>query len=87
MPACNFNIPLNKSPEEFTTKAKKGITGAGGTFKGDALNGVFEMPTPVGAINGSYTINNSVIEIIIADKPFFISCKRIKEELEKQLEV
>ena len=85
MSACNFTIPLEKSPEEFAAKAKKGITAAGGNFNGDASNGAFEMPTPVGAIKGNYTINNSIIEIIITDKPFFISYKRIQEELEKQL--
>lgn len=86
MSACNFNIAFTGTPLELTSKAKKGITGAGGTFDGDAFNGVFEMPTPVGAIKGKYSIVTSVIEIIITDKPFFISCKRIQEELQKQLQ-
>ncbi len=86
MSACNFNIPFSASPEELIAKAKRGINGGGGAFNGDAASGNFKMPTPLGAIEGSYTILNSVIKIAITDKPFFVSCTRIQEELQKQLE-
>lgn len=86
MSACNFNISFAQTAEELTARARKAISSGGGAFNGDATNGDFQMPTPVGAITGNYTINNSVIEITITDKPFFISCKRIQEELQKQLQ-
>lgn len=86
MSTCNFNISFSRSPEELITKAKKGINGGGGAFNGDVTSGDFQMPTPLGAIEGSYTIYNSVIEIAVTGKPFFVSCKRIQEELQKQLE-
>lgn len=86
MSACNFNIPFSGSPEELTAKAKNGINSGGGAFNGDAAGGNFQMPTPLGAIEGSYVIRGSAIEITITDKPFFVSCKRIQEELQKQLQ-
>lgn len=85
MSACNFTIPFSQTPEELIAKAKKGIIGGGGGFTGDVTSGDIVVPTPIGTIKGSYTIHNSVIEITITDKPFFVSCKRIEEELRKQL--
>jgi len=90
MSSCNFIIPFSQSPEELITKARKGITATGGAFTGDVTSGDIVVPTPIGTIKGTYTIrnstiNNSVIEITITDKPFFVSCSRIENELPKQL--
>ena len=85
MSVCNFTIPFSQSPEELISKVRKGISGTGGTFTGDVTSGNILLPTPIGTIKGSYTINDSVIEITITDKPIFVSCSRIESELQKQL--
>jgi len=86
MSKCNFSISLNESPEELIERARKAITGAGGQFFGDASTGEFSLSTFIGKISGNYNAAPSKLEIEIIDKPVFIGCSRIKEELEKYLQ-
>ncbi|HXL56713.1 MAG TPA: hypothetical protein VN958_10675 [Chitinophagaceae bacterium] len=86
MAKCNFSIAFSGSAEELIEKARKAITGAGGQFFGDASTGEFSLSTFVGEISGNYNAASMKLEIEIMDKPLFISCSRIKEELEKYLQ-
>ena len=86
MSKCNFSISVNGSPEELIERARKTITGAGGQFLGDASTGEFSLSTFIGKISGNYNASPTKFEIEIIDKPVFISCSRIKEELEKYLQ-
>ena len=86
MSKCNFSIAINGSQEELVERARKTITGAGGQFFGDASTGEFSLSTFIGKISGSYNASPAKFEIEIMDKPVFISCSRIKEELEKYLQ-
>lgn len=54
---------------------------AGGTFQGDAAAGTFGVSTPLGDIRGTYTIEQSVIHVSIATKPFLVSCGMIEKQL------
>ena len=86
MSKCTFSIAFNESPEELIERARKAITGAGGQFFGDASTGEFSLSTFIGKISGSYNAAPMQLEITIMDKPVFISCSRIKEELENYLQ-
>jgi hypothetical protein len=85
MSKCNFSIAFNGSPEELIERARKAINEAGGEFFGDTFTGEFSLSTFIGKISGSYNAAPMKLEIEIMDKPVFISCSRIKEELEKYL--
>jgi hypothetical protein len=81
MAQCNFSIPFSSSPQSLSLKAQQAITGAGGSFQGDATAGNFEVSTPLGDIRGSYVIQQSVIMVTIASKPFLVSCGMIEKQL------
>ncbi len=57
------------------------MTGSGGQFEGSDAVGRFSLPTPVGAFEGSYTIDKNTIWIEVTDKPIFIPCAAIKAKL------
>lgn len=83
MARCQFSIEFSGEAEELLQKAKNGITQAKGSFEGDANQGSFQVPTPLGAIKGAYTIAGSEITISVADKPMLLGCGRIESELRK----
>ena len=85
MATCNFSISFVTTADSLIDQARSGITGANGIFNGDVNEGTFKVPTPLGNIEGIYTIQNSQINITIKDKPMLLSCKRIETELTKFL--
>jgi hypothetical protein len=87
MSKCNFSIPVSGSVDELVAKAKTAITGAGGQFSGDVAGGQFSLSTFVGTITGSYDVSPSSLNIDISDKPMFVSCSMIEQELKKYLQV
>jgi len=79
MSACpEFSVAFNVSPEELVARAKKAVEDAGGTFNGNAEKGEFKVPTPFGAVAGTYRISASKIYILITEKPFLIICGAIE---------
>jgi hypothetical protein len=82
MADCNFTIPLTGSIDELLAKAREGITSMGGDFKGDGNSGNFALTSPVSII-GSYTISGTMMDILITEKPFFVSCTMIEKQLVK----
>ncbi|MES2679547.1 MAG: hypothetical protein V4635_06660 [Bacteroidota bacterium] len=85
MSKCNFSIAFSGSPEALVEKAAEAISKANGNFNGDAGSGSFNLSTPIGAVNGSYTMSESSINIQIDEKPMFIACGKIESELQKYL--
>ena len=83
--ACNFSFYLNKSAEVIVVKAKEAISKAGGTFTGNDSSGDFVRSTSAGKIAGSYTVSPTKFDIVIADKPMFVSCSLIEQEMKKFL--
>jgi len=86
MSKCNFSIPFSGSVEQLVAKAKSAIINAGGQFSGDVAGGEFSLSTFVGAIAGSYDVSQSNLNINISDKPMFVSCSMIEQELKKYLQ-
>ena len=83
--ACNFSIEFSQSAAAVVAKAESAITRAGGRFTGNAESGNFSLSAGIGSIRGAYTIQNNTMNIRIENKPVFISCSRIENEVRKYL--
>ncbi|MDB5110173.1 MAG: hypothetical protein JWR67_1287 [Mucilaginibacter sp.] len=82
---CNFNITFTETVADFVTKIKTRIEGANGSFQGDETSGEFSVPTPIGKIEGNYSITGQDAAITITRKPILISCHAIEEYTNKSL--
>ena len=80
---CQFNLSISSDPTALIRRAKQEIERAGGSLNGDASQGTFQAKTPIGSIQGSYTVGDQQITLSIAKKPLLLSCKRIEKELSK----
>jgi hypothetical protein len=85
MSGCSFSIEFSGSPDRIVGKAESAIRGAGGKFTGDVNGGSFNLSTGIGSVKGGYTISDDLLDIVISEKPAFISCSRIEKELRKYL--
>ena len=85
MSECSFNFNIESNPAEIINKVKSKIENEGGSFTGDEKEGNFNLPTPVGAIEGKYTVSENELKIDITKKPMMLPCSMIESELEKRL--
>ena len=85
MSACNFLIPFTKSVTEILAKAKSTVEAQGGNFTGDETSGSFDVSIFGNTVIGSYSINESALNIIITEKPFLVPCNMIENFLKAQL--
>ena len=85
MAECSFKFNIDSSPAEIIEKVKSKIENDGGSFTGDENQGNFNLPTPVGAIEGDYTVIDNELKIDITKKPMMLPCSMIESELEKRL--
>ena len=85
MSDCSFDIPFSGTAAELVEKAQKSIVNNGGTVNGDIHTGNFSMPSPFGAIAGSYTITAQCATFVITEKPMFLACGLIQSTIEKYL--
>ena len=85
MAECSFKFNIDSSPAEIINNVKSKIENEDGTFSGDENEGNFNLPTPVGAIEGNYSVNDNELKIDITKKPMMLPCSMIESELEKRL--
>ena len=85
MAKCKFSIPFSGSATSLHQKAEAAITKAGGLFAGNEEEGQFLLQTPLGKIEGMYTIAESLIAVVITGKPMMVGCGTIESELRKYL--
>lgn len=85
--ACNFSIPFSASPEQVLSKARSAVQGQGGSFEGNATNGLFDVTVMGNTIKGSYSVTGQNLDIVIDSKPFFVPCSTIESYLKSQLSV
>ncbi len=78
---CNFKITFKGSATDFINTVSNKIEAVPGYFKGDEMGGEFSVPTPIGSITGSYTIDGQYTQIHISKKPFLVSCQQIEKIL------
>jgi hypothetical protein len=85
MSECSFKFNIDSSPAEIINIVKTKIENEGGSFTGNDSEGNFNLPTPVGAIEGNYLVNDNELKIDIIKKPMMLPCSMIESELEKRL--
>ncbi len=83
--SCKFSLPFTTSSEQIISKAKSAISSAGGKFMNEGNTGTFELPVPVGKIEGAYNIADGSLHITITHKPVFVSCHLIEHKLKEYL--
>ena len=83
--AHTFEIPFKGDPESIINRAKSTIEKAEGTLEGNAAQGNFQVPSMIGEVKGSYTIENSNLVVTITDKPVFAPYSMIEDALKKYL--
>lgn len=78
--ACKISVPLTASAADLFLKIKNAIEKNGGTLNGDQYAGSFNIKI-MGTIAGTYTTNEQTMDIIVENKPLFISCGQIESFL------
>lgn len=81
MSVCRFQFEFSGSGTALVEAIRSQMLNAGGQFEGSHADGRFVLPTPVGAFEGSYLIDNSTIWVEVDEKPFFVPCSAIEAKL------
>jgi len=82
---CSFTIDFSTSANTLTDTMKTKILANEGTFDGNDISGVFTVPTPIGQVEGNYSITAQQITFDITEKPFFLPCGQIENYVKTNL--
>lgn len=83
---CTFTIDFQGDAEQVFTEIERQVLSESGHITGNSREGSFEINTLIGNFKGTYSITLQQIEIIIAHRPFLISCNRIEGEVQGRLQ-
>jgi len=84
MRSCDpFDIPVPADLSAVLARVQRLITGEGGSFSGDATAGRFSGASPVGPIEGRYTVQGAAIRVTITSKPVLAPCGAIEARIRK----
>jgi len=78
---CRFQFEFPGSGTALVERIRAKMTGSGGQFEGSDAVGRFSLPTPVGAFEGSYSIDKNTIWVEVTEKPIFVPCSAIEAKL------
>ena len=78
---CNFSIPITSSVASIISQAESAIIADGGTFTPTENGGAFTVPIPFGEIDGNFNIISGSANVTITDKPWFVSCGKLENQL------
>jgi hypothetical protein len=82
MRSCDpFEVPVPADVPAALALVQKRIVAEGGKFTGDATAGHFSGSSPVGSIEGRYTIQDATIRITITNKPMLAPCGMIEAKI------
>ena len=76
-----FDVPVPADLTAAIARVRALITGQGGTFAGDTTAGRFAGPSPLGLVEGRYTVQGAVIRIMITSKPMVAPCGTIEARI------
>jgi hypothetical protein len=79
-------VKYEKSIEKLLDKLQVLMKNEDGNLTGDKSSGDFYIKSKIGVFKGHYTVKNTMINIVIDKKPFFISKKVIEQEVKKYLQ-
>ena len=84
MRSCDpFDIPVPADLPGVLARVQTLIVGEGGQFAGDATAGRFAGTSPLGAVEGRYTVQGAVIRVTITSKPLVAPCGAIEAKVRK----
>jgi len=78
-----FDVPAPADLSAAIARVQALIVGEGGSFTGDVKAGRFAGPTPVGRVEGRYTVQGAVIRITITSKPMVAPCGVIESKVRR----
>jgi hypothetical protein len=78
-----FDVPVPADLPAAIARVKALIIGEGGTFTGDVTAGRFTGPTPMGTVEGRYTVQGEAIRITITSKPMVAPCGVIESKIRR----
>ena len=82
MRSCDpFDVPVPGDLKSTLERVQTTIVGEGGQFAGDDVAGRFSGTSPLGPIEGRYTIQGESIRITITSKPMFVTCGAIEARI------
>ena len=76
-----FDIPVPADLPAVLARAQGLIEREGGQFAGDARAGRFSGASPVGPVEGRYTVQGASIRVTITSKPMLAPCGAIEAKI------
>jgi hypothetical protein len=76
-----FDVPVPADLSAALGRMQTLIEQEGGQFAGDATAGRFSGHSPVGPVEGRYTVFAESIRITITNKPMLVPCSVIEERI------
>ena len=76
-----FDVPVPADLPAVIARVRALIVGQGGSFAGDQTAGRFAGPTPIGPVEGRYTVQGAAIRITITSKPMLAPCGAIETRI------
>jgi hypothetical protein len=76
-----FDVPVPGDLAAAIAHVQSLIVREGGRFAGDTTAGHFAGPTPLGPLEGRYTVQGNVIRITITSKPMLAPCGTIEARI------
>ena len=82
MRSCDpFEVPVPDDLNGVLARVQEHIARDGGKFAGDATAGHFAGSSPLGPIEGRYTVQGTTIRITITSKPMLAPCGMIEAKI------
>ena len=78
-----FDVPVPADLPALLSRVQTLIVREGGQFAGDSHAGRFSGVSPVGPIEGRYTVQGASIRITITNKPMLAPCGAIEARIRK----
>lgn len=78
-----FDVPIPADLPGTIARVCAIITREGGQFSGDETAGRFAGNSPVGLIEGRYTVQGAAIRVTITNKPMLAPCGTIEAKIRR----
>jgi hypothetical protein len=78
-----FDVPVPADLPALIARVQSLIVKEGGQFSGDVAAGRFSGMSPVGQIEGRYTVEGASIRVTITSKPMLAPCGTIEARIRK----
>jgi len=76
-----FTVTVTGDMTETLEKIRSAVKNMGGSFTGDETSGTIVSQTPVGQIEGDYSISGGDITITITKRPMMVPCGMIETKM------